>query len=141
MDKVNRMRFLKILVLTLAAFVVLAAPASAQSRPSKVLSATGLNSTVVWTGNAQLRTLLAVNTTSTVYYLKLYAKATAPTCGTDIPLFTLPLGPTYGGVGVPSNVGLSFPAGLGMCLTGGIADNDTTPAAAGVAINFGVSGS
>lgn len=119
------------------------APALAQSAPLKYLSAASTNSTLVRAGATVLNALVPINTTTTLYYLKLYSKATAPTCGTDAPLWTVPIpfgaSNSGGGVALPTG-GLSFPLGLGFCLTGGIADADTSSAAAGVAINLGVSG-
>lgn len=126
-----------------------AAPAFAQSSPKKYLSAAGTNSTLVMAASPAigtgvnagvlLKTLVGSNSTATAYFLKLYNKASAPTCGTDTPVQTieLPAGQT-----VPIDYGLGsiYPLGLGFCLTGAIADNDTTAAAAGVAINLGISG-
>ena len=114
-----------------------------QSAPVKWLSTNTTNSTLVRAGSTILDSLAPINTTTTLYYLKLYNKVTAPTCGTDTPLWTVPVpygaSNSGGGVALPTG-GLLFPLGLGFCLTGGIADADTTAAAAGVAINMGVSG-
>ncbi len=44
------------------------------------------------------------------------------------------------GVSVDYGQGEIYPLGLGFCLTGSITDADTTSAATGVAINFGISG-
>jgi hypothetical protein len=118
--------------------------AHSQSFPRKYLSAATTNSTLVNAGPTLLKMLVSVNTTTTLYYLKLYNKATAPTCGTDTPLWTVPVpygaSNAGGGVAIPAPDGLQFPLGLGLCLTGGIADNDTTSAATGVAINLGITG-
>lgn len=130
----------------LAAILLLGAwglPARAQTSPIKFLSTASTNSHVVFGRPARLNALVVVNTTTTLYYLKLYSKATAPVCGTDTPLWTLPVpfggSNSGGGVGLPAG-SLQFPLGLGMCLTSGIADNDTGNAATGVVINFGVTG-
>jgi hypothetical protein len=114
-------------------------PAFAQSAPVKVLSAAGTNSNLVLTGNVLLKTGVIGNSTATQYFLKLYNKATPPTCGTDVPRWTVPIPPNQDVPLQLGNGGLMFPLGLGICLTGAIADNDTTTAAAGVAINLGVS--
>lgn len=125
------------------ALLLFLTPALPQSSPKKYLSAAGTNSTLVWGGRALLRTILPINTTTTMYYLKLYNTATPPTCGSGTPSMVIPIpfgsGNAGGGVALPSVDGLIFQQGLGFCLTGGIADNDTTPAAAGVVINLGVS--
>lgn len=117
--------------------------ALAQSAPLSWLTTSSLNSTLVKAGNTALNVLVPINTTAALYYLKLYNKATAPTCGTDTPLWRVPIpfggSSSGGGVALPTG-GLQFPLGLGFCVTGGIADNDTTFAASGIAINMGVSG-
>lgn len=133
----------KIIGLLAGAMIALCAvaPAFGESAPVKFLSAASTNSHLVFTGTngAVLKTVVGSNSTATAYFLKLYNKATAPVCGTDTPVQTilLPAGQT-----VPIDYGLGqlYPLGLGMCLTAGIADNDTAPAAALLAINFGVSG-
>lgn len=114
-------------------------PAFAQSAPVKFLSGASTNSNLVIAGNVLLKTAVAGNSTATAYFLKLYNKATAPTCGTDVPKWTIPL-PANQTTPIDAGSGLMFPLGLGFCLTAAIADNDTGSAAAGVAINFGVSG-
>jgi hypothetical protein len=119
------------------------APVSAQTVPVKYLSAATNNSTLVNTGRSKLGTGIVVNTTVTVYYLKLYNKATAPTCGTDVPKWTIPIpygaSNAAGGFVLPLGDGLSFPLGLGFCITASIADNDNTSAATGIVVNLGVS--
>jgi hypothetical protein len=118
--------------------------AQAQTIPLKFLSLNTTNSTLVFKGNAGgvlLGTGVVINTTTTVYYLKLYNKATAPTCGTDTPVWTLPIpfaaSNAAGGFVLPLGDGLLFSLGLGFCITGGIADNDSTAAAAGIVVNLG----
>jgi hypothetical protein len=120
-----------------------AQPCSTQicARPSHYLSAANTNATLVLGRPTALYTLTAINTTATIYYLKLYDKATAPTCGTDTPVATYPLlAEPAAGTGVALVIaratGAGFNLGLGFCLVGGIADNDTSNAATGVAINL-----
>lgn len=124
--------------LALVAAASVAAPLSAyaQSSPLHYLSAANNNSTLVFAGAAVLGSLSAINTNSTVYYLKLYDKATAPTCGTDIPKWTIPL---LTGAPPPPAPNILFVLGFGFCITAGIADNDNTAAATGITINFGLS--
>ncbi len=127
-----------------AALVVIAAllPASAnelQGKPYSYLSQASNNATLVYAGPALLKFLLPVNTTTTIYYLKLYDKATAPSCGTDIPVLRIPVPVHTDGGAVPIEVGgIQFTNGVGFCLVAGIADSDNTNAATGVAINLGV---
>ena len=108
--------------------------------PIHYLSAASTNSNNVKGSAGTIYEVTAINTTSTIYYLKLYDKATAPTCGTDTPVHTypIPVNSTNGGGFTInfSSVGLAFANGIGFCLTGAIADNDATNAATGVAMNF-----
>lgn len=132
------------ILLSLAALLLLSTPPlHAQTSPVKYLSAATNNSTLVLTGKVLLGTGIVTNTTTTVYYLKLYNKATAPTCGTDVPKWTIPIpygaSSAGGGFVLPLGLGLQFPLGLGFCLTAGSADNDNTSAATGLTVNLGIS--
>lgn len=124
-----------------AILLCLAGQASAQGivSPYKKLSAAGTNSTLVLGRKSLVGYVAAFNTTATLYYLKLYNKATAPTCGTDVPVQTYAL-PANGGFVLPPGGSLNFPLGVGLCITTGFADNDTGAAAAGVVVNVGVTG-
>lgn len=68
-------------------------------------------------------------------YLKLYDKATAPTCGTDTPskVLIIPAAATAAN-GFASNTSIALGAvhafGLGICVVTGIADSDNTSVAA-----------
>ncbi len=72
------------------------------------------------------------NNSGTIAYLKLYNKATAPTCGTDTPVDHFMVPGLTGGSGLifSSAMGEAYGTGIGWCLTGGIADADTTAVAA-----------
>jgi hypothetical protein len=128
----------------LLALALSASMASAQSRPSKYLSTASTNSTLVRVSEAHLSIIVAVNTTTTVYYLKFYDKAVAPTCNSDVVLFMVPIpfGASNAGGGAVIPIadpgGLFFQQGLGFCITGGSADNDNTNAATGVTVSLGV---
>lgn len=128
--------FVAVAMITLCAWSL---PASAQSAPKKYLSAATTNAMLVRGGPSQLTTALVANTTSTAYYIKLFNKAAAPVCGTDVPVWTIaaPAGAT---VAPPLGNGLLFPSGIGFCITANLADNDSTAAAPGVIVNLGVSG-
>jgi hypothetical protein len=139
---VDRLASVALLTLLLLAFLSWSFPASAQSAPKHYLSAATNNSTLVLAGSSTVKMINVVNTTATIYYFKLYSKATAPTCGTDVPqlTFAVPALATGGPpIQVPIPDGLMFPLGIGFCLTAGIADNDNTAAATGVTINLGIS--
>jgi hypothetical protein len=124
---------------------LLVTPASAQvgtgigAQPVYYLSAASTNSTLVAAGWHTITTLNVINTTATIYYLKLYNKATAPTCGTDTPVqvYPIPASTSGNGVQLPLGPGLGFVTGVGFCLVAGIANSDATNAATGVVINIG----
>ncbi len=135
-------------IIGLCVGLVLAGIASAyaqamQPLPFSYISTNSTNSTLV-SGSGQniLKWLLATNPTgSIVYYLKLYNKATAPTCGTDTPVMRIPLLPPSTGNGqtAMSFDETKFTAGIGFCITLNLADSDTNAAAAGLTINLGYS--
>jgi hypothetical protein len=106
--------------------------------PYHYLSLASTNSTLVAGRQTALYNTTVINTTATIYYLKLYDKATAPTCGTDTPVHTFPIPVTTAQpvIITTNTTPIGFNNGLGFCLTGLIADADTTVAAVGVAINF-----
>jgi hypothetical protein len=70
-------------------------------------------------------------------YLKLYDKATSPTCGTDTPIkrLIIPAAATAAngaGSNISFPVGIKFALGIGYCVTTGIGDSDTTAPAANI---------
>jgi hypothetical protein len=117
--------------------------ATAQSVPMKFDSAASTNATEVIVGKALLKSIVPLNTTIVIYWLKFYDVAVAPTCGTTLPVVwkvPIPFGASNSGGGAVIDVpdGLQFQNGIGFCLTGAQADNDTSNAATGVVINLGV---
>ena len=72
--------------------------------------------------------LQAFNTNSTsVRYLKLYNKASAPTVGTDTPVATYLIPANGSGVVVEISNGMgAFTAGIALAVTGAMPDTDTT---------------
>lgn len=104
--------------------------------PYFVNSAASTNGALILTGTSGLQALWATNTGATDAFVKLYNKATAPTVGTDIPEMIIPVPAAVSGLpGVaqisPGFNGYRFPLGLGIAITGGAADTDTTAVAAG----------
>lgn len=89
------------------------------------------NPTVVKNAAGTVHTIVVSNNSTTIAYLKLYNKATAPTCGTDAPVMRYQVPATAAG---PFQIqfagGVSFSAGIGYCMVTGIADNSTTAVAA-----------
>ena len=104
--------------------------------PYFVNSAATTNGALILTGTSGLQAFWATNTGAAAAFVKLYNKATAPTVGTDVPEMIIPVPAAVGGVpGVaeitPGFNGHRFLLGLGIAITGGVADSDTTAVAAG----------
>lgn len=74
-------------------------------------------------------------------FVKFYNKATAPTCGTDVPVWVEMIpAPAAGGAGFVDDIpsGLVFSTGIGICIVTGIANSDNTSVAAtSYTINIG----
>lgn len=104
--------------------------------PYFVNSAASTNGALILTGTSGLQNVWATNTGAGAAFVKLYNKATAPTVGTDVPEMIVPVPAAAAGVPGVANVncgyiGLRFPLGLGIAITGAVADSDTTAVAAG----------
>jgi len=121
------------------AIVCLAGAASAQTMDGgsafHLIAANSNNSTLVAKGTHQVVSAQLGGVGSAPAYLKIYDKATAPTCGTDTPIATLiiPAASTAangGGSNVAYAGGLQVQLGLGICVVTGIADSDNTSVAA-----------
>lgn len=99
-------------------------------------SAATTNIALILTGTSGLQAFYATNTGATVAFVKLYNKATAPVLATDVPAMIIPVPAAVSGVpGIATlPVGFSgfrFALGLGIAITGAVADTDTTAVAAG----------
>ena len=99
-------------------------------------SAATTNGNLILTGTSGLQALYATNIGATPAFVKLYNKATAPTVGTDVPEMIISVPAAVTGVpGVaqitPGFNGYRFALGLGIAITGAVADADTTAVAAG----------
>ena len=104
--------------------------------PYFVNSAATTNGALVLTGTSGLSALWASNIGATAAFVKLYNKATAPTVGTDVPEMIIPVPAAVAGVpGIaeisPGFNAYRFPLGLGIAITGAVADSDTTAVTAG----------
>ena len=114
---------------------VIASPA-VPTTPFILNSAATTNATLVLTGTSGLQAFYATNTGATVAFVKLFNKATAPVPGTDVPTMILPVPAAASGVPGVATLpigfsGFRFALGLGLAITGGVADSDTTAVAAG----------
>ena len=96
----------------------------------RVTSAASTNATLIKSSAGTLGFMSVMNVGNYTRYLKLYNKASAPTVGTDTPIFTFsipPLCTTY--IPLPTQ-GLRGATGLAFATTGGPADSDTSAVAA-----------
>lgn len=118
----------------------LIAPAVAQSSVGgdnqfHLIAANTNNATLISPGEHGVHGVQLSGIGSAPAYLKLYDKATAPTCGTDVPVKVLMIpaaGTAANGAGsnVTISLGTAFHAGIGICVVTGIADTDNTAVAA-----------
>jgi hypothetical protein len=101
-----------------------------------VNSAATTNGALILTGTSGLQAFYATNIGATPAFVKLYNKATAPTVGTDVPEMIIPVPAAVSGVPGAAVLpvgfnGFRFALGLGIAITGAVADSDTTAVAAG----------
>jgi hypothetical protein len=104
--------------------------------PYFVNSAATTNGALILTGTSGLQAFYATNIGATAAFVKLYNKATAPTVGTDVPEMIIAVPAAVAGVPGAAQIspgfnGYRFALGLGIAITGAVADSDTTAVAAG----------
>lgn len=86
-------------------------------------AAASVNATLVKNTKGRVFRIAGFNANAAARYLKLYNKATAPTVGTDVPVWTEYLAPTA--KFTIDLDGLYFATGIGFGLTTAAADADT----------------
>jgi hypothetical protein len=120
--------------------VTLAAAATGGCTPGGFASAASANATSIKTSAGTLCGGMVINTTATVYYLRLYNLATTPNCASATGFVTsVPVPASTTGAGTLLNFGpfgAAFTAGIGACLTGGGSGADNSNAAAGVFVTY-----
>lgn len=100
-----------------------------------VTTAATTNAAIVKATAGSLYEITVSNPTATPLFVKFYNKATAPTVGTDVPLFTLPCPATsLTDIQFPPT-GKRFTTGIGICATANMIHTDTAVAVAGVQVN------
>lgn len=103
---------------------------------SGVGSAASTNSTSCKGSAGNLYGLRVINTTSTIYYLRLYNSSSAPTCSSATGFIeTIPIPNASGaGAGIVAFSGppIGYSTGIGFCITAGSGNTDNTSAATGV---------
>lgn len=93
---------------------------------SLVNSLATTNATVVKATAGTIWSLVVSNVNAAKRYLKLYNKATAPVVGTDVPVLVVPLpAEEVVSINLGSN-GMRLGTGIGIALTTGAADSDTS---------------
>lgn len=105
---------------------------------SRILSAAAsTNATSAKTSAGRVYAIQGYNVATSVRYLKLYNKASAPTVGTDTPVKTLAIPPGVG-FAFDWSKGYSFATGIAYALTTGSADADTGALTAGDILGLNV---
>jgi hypothetical protein len=113
-------------------------PSPEASATRRLLSAAAsVNATNVKNAAGKVYKITGENAAVAKRYLKLYDKATAPTVGTDAPIWTQAL-PASGPFTLDFPVGLAFASGIGFGLTTGAADADTGALTAADIVNMNI---
>lgn len=95
-----------------------------------LVSAATTNATNVKAAAGRLYGVTAINTSASPRYIKFFAKVSAPTPGTDVPVKTF-LVPASGALTWVNPMGSTLLNGIGFAITGGVGDLDTAAVAAG----------
>lgn len=111
--------------------VLSAASATANgTSSSRINSAASTNATSLKASAGQAYELDVFNNAAYAVFLKFYNKASAPTVGTDTPIWTVPI-PSGGGFSRSFPRGKTFSIGIAYAITKLQADSDTTVVVAG----------
>jgi hypothetical protein len=97
---------------------------------SRVNAAASTNATSLKTSAGNIGEIDVFNSAAYTVFLKLYNKASAPTVGTDVPVWTIPVA-AGGGFSKSFLRGKSFATGIAYAITKLQADSDTTVVVAG----------
>lgn len=113
--------------------------ADAKIKVSSTLVANNTTAIVIKSTSGSVYSVDAFNNGTTLAYVKLY-NSTSVTCGSGTPQarYMIPFGSSSsgGGFSIPNINGDAYGVGITMCVTTGIADNDTTaPAASTYIVN------
>lgn len=106
---------------------------------SYLSSAASTNSTNVKSSAGNVYSIVGINTTGTIYYLRMYNLSSAPTCSSAtgfVNTYPVPANTSGNGFVIPIPQGQGFSTGIGFCLTGGAGSTDNTNAATGVFLTF-----
>jgi hypothetical protein len=100
-----------------------------------LISAASTNSTNCKASAGNVYGYRFVNTTATLYYLRMYNATSAPTCSSAtgfIESIPIPASATGAGIVAIEPMGEGYSTGIGFCFTGGSSSTDATNAATGV---------
>ena len=99
-----------------------------RATPFRLLSAATTNATLIVVRPVLLTTLVVINTSVSVRFLKLYDTATTPTAGSGVPIWTIPVSASATGAGLslPLAIPVAFNNGIGLTITANIGDTDAT---------------
>lgn len=100
------------------------------STSSRVNAAATTNATSLKASAGQIYNIDVFNTAAYTVFLKIYNKASAPTVGTDTPVWTIPI-PAGGGFSKFIPMGKTLGTGVAYAITKLQADSDTTVVVAG----------
>jgi hypothetical protein len=111
--------------------------------PFKRVSTGDTNAAVIKASAGRIHVIVASNVNAAVRYLKLYDLAVAPTVGTSVPTWTIPLQGgatgTHTDIAIPAG-GLDFGTGIAMALTTEATDaGNTGVSASETVVNIGYS--
>lgn len=106
---------------------------------SYTTSAASTNATSVKSAAGNILLISAINTTATLYYLRMYNLIAAPTCSSAtgfIETIPIPASSTGAGLVRQQSNGQAYTTGIAFCLTGGGSSTDNTNAATGVYVTL-----
>ena len=96
----------------------------------KRISTADTNAAVIKASAGRIYSIFASNNSASWRYLKIYAKPTTPTVGTDVPVAVYGIPPGSSIAPNYADIGLYVATGMAISITAGIADSDATAIAA-----------
>jgi hypothetical protein len=100
-----------------------------------LVSAASTNSTNCKNASGNVYGFRFVNTTATIYYLRMYNSSSAPTCSSAtgfVEAIPIPASTSGAGFAFLEPMGEAYTTGISFCFTGGSSSTDNTNAATGV---------
>lgn len=115
---------------TIGGVVIKPSAVASGETASRVNAASTTNATSLKASAGNIYAIDVFNTSAYTIFLKLYDKASAPTVGTDTPIWTIPI-PAGAGFSRSFERGRGFATGIAYAITKLQADSDTTAVVAG----------